>query len=260
MEIKRLEIKGLKNTRDLGGMPTKDGKTIVYGKLIRSGRLDSLPPKSVSKLKKIPFSTIVDLRIEPERLDHPNTIIPNKKYVKLPLLCTATPAITTERSMYKVYRDESKRIKNEFGNSDNYMIETYKHIILNDESKTALKEFLRLLLEEDGILWHCSGGKDRSGIVSMIVEGLLGVERENIIKDYVASHKFNRKKRRFVKIGFFLFISGKTQLKKVLIKLIQNLKRNFQKLLVIQIFLSFLKINSENIKIVGIIGEMVHFL
>ncbi len=231
MEIKRLKIKGLKNTRDLGGFKTTDGKTIVSGKLIRSGRLDKLPPASVHKLTQIPFSTIVDLRIPAEREKHPNTRIPNKEYITLPLLCTATPAITTDNSMYRVYNDESKRIKTEFGNTDNYMKETYKRIILNDESIDALKEFLKLLLEKDGVLWHCSGGKDRSGIISMIVEGLLGVNRETIINDYVASHRFNRKKRRLVKIGFFLFIYGKKQLKKVLIKLLTAKREYIESLL-----------------------------
>ena len=220
MDIQRLKIKALKNTRDLGGMKTTDGKTIVKGKLIRSGRLDKLPPASVNKLANIPFSTIVDLRLPAERHKNPNTIIPKKEYIKLPLLCTATPAITTDESMYRVYNEESKRIKTEFGNTDNYMKQTYKHIILNEESKVAFKTFLDILLEKDGVLWHCSGGKDRSGITAMIVEGLLGVDRETIIKDYTASHYFNRKKRRFVRLGFFLFIYGKRQLKKVLIKLL----------------------------------------
>lgn len=51
MRIQRLNLKKLDNTRDLGGMPTKDGRKIKRGKLIRSGRLYKLPAQTIDALK-----------------------------------------------------------------------------------------------------------------------------------------------------------------------------------------------------------------
>ena len=50
--IRKLQLKKLFNTRDLGGMPAADGKVIKHDKLIRSGKLYKLPPDTVKKLKK----------------------------------------------------------------------------------------------------------------------------------------------------------------------------------------------------------------
>ena len=192
-KIKRLRLKKLFNTRDLGGLPTADGRKIKKGKLIRSGKLYKLPQKTVEALKAMGVTTVIDLRIFAEQEQAPNTLWEGVKYVHLPVLCTATPGITTEKNMRKLMTEESKRIKTEFGTADNYMSQMYRFILTSEEPQACLKRALRLIIEnEDCILWHCSGGKDRAGILAMLVESLLGVSEEVIIADYVASIRFQR--------------------------------------------------------------------
>ena len=193
VNIKRMPLKKLFNTRDLGGIPTADGRTIKHGKLIRSGKLYKIPPKTVEALKKYGVTTVVDLRIFTEQEDAPDTLWDGVKYVHLPVLCTATPGITREKTMKRTMVIESKRIKNEFGTADNYMSEMYCSVLLNEEPQALLKTVLRLIIDNEGcILWHCSGGKDRAGIVAMLVESLLGVSEDVIVADFVASHRFQR--------------------------------------------------------------------
>lgn len=193
VQIKRLPLKKLFNTRDLGGLPTEDGRVIKHGKLIRSGKLYKIPTKTVETLKNYGVKTVIDLRIYTEQEDAPDTLWEGVKYVHLPVLCTATPGITRERSMRSTMVKESKRIKKEFGTADNYMAEMYCSILLNEEPQQLLKQALRLIIEnEDCILWHCSGGKDRAGVIAMLVESLLGVSEKVIIQDYVTSHRFQR--------------------------------------------------------------------
>lgn len=193
VKIRRLPLKKLFNTRDLGGLPTEDGKTIAHGKLIRSGKLYKLPEKTVDELKKLGVTTVIDLRIFTEKEEHPDTLWEGVKYVHLPVLCTATPGITREKSMRKTFVLESKRIKEEFGTADNYMIEMYCSILLSEEPQKMLAQAMRLIIENEGcILWHCSGGKDRAGILAMLVENLLGVSEEVIFTDFKASLKFQR--------------------------------------------------------------------
>jgi protein-tyrosine phosphatase len=202
MYIKRLRLKKLFNTRDLGDIPTGDGKHIVKGKLIRSGKLYKLPEETQQKLKDMGLKTVVDLRIAAEYEDYPDTIIDGVNYIHLPLLCTATTGITLERSMRKTMAVESRRIKSEFGNADNYMIAMYKTIVFSEESTVNLKQVMRLIIDNDDcILWHCSGGKDRAGIVTMLLLYLLGVDEDTIIIDYAASHFFQRKKFFWNRVG-----------------------------------------------------------
>lgn len=191
--IKRLHLKKLFNTRDLGGLPTQDGRRIKKGKLIRSGKLYKLPPKTVDALKAMGVKTVIDLRIYAEQEQDPDTVWEGVNYYHLPVLCTATPGITLEKNMRKLMVEESKRIKTEFGTAGNYMAEMYRYILTSEEPQQCLKKALRLIIEnEDCILWHCSGGKDRAGIISMLVESLLGVSEQVILTDYVASARFQR--------------------------------------------------------------------
>ena len=192
MHIKRLKLKKLFNTRDLGGMPTEDG-VIKKGKLIRSGKLYKIPESTIEALKKMNVTTVVDLRIFTECEQHPDTLWDGVKYVHLPVLCTATTGITREKSMSKTMAIESRRIKDEFGTADNYMVEMYRSILFSEEPKKYLSEAIHLIIEnEDCILWHCSGGKDRAGIIAMLIEGILGVDEKIILQDYIASHYFQR--------------------------------------------------------------------
>lgn len=195
MRIKRLKLKKLNNTRDLGGMRTADGREIRRGKLIRSGKLSDLPDKTISALKALGVTTVADLRINTERQQHPDTELEGINYYWLPVLCTPTLGVTTDETMRRTMVKESYRIKEEFGSADNYMIETYRSILFNEQPQEELKKFLRLVIDEEGcILWHCSSGKDRAGICAMLIESLLGVDEETILQDYMASRRFWRKK------------------------------------------------------------------
>ena len=206
MRIERLKLKRLSNTRDLGGFPAADGKKIRSGKLIRSGRLYKVPQSTVQALQNIGVSTIVDMRIERERLEYPCTPIPGARHINLPLICAATTGITSEKSMASTMLKESKRIKTEFGNADNYMKSVYEIILFSPESQQMLKEFLDLVRDEEGtILWHCNAGKDRTGISAMLLEFLLGVDEDLIIEDYCISEKyFQPSMRRAQRFGLFI--------------------------------------------------------
>lgn len=221
MHIKRLNLKGLRNTRDLGGMPTKDGGVIAKGKLLRSGKLYKLPEETVKALREYGVTTIVDLRIFTECDETPDTLWDEAEYYHLPILCTATPGITREKSMCRTMSIESRRIKSEFGNADNYMIEMYRSILFSEEPKRHLKDILRMIIDNEGcILWHCSAGKDRAGIVAMLVESLLGVDDKTIIQDYTMSKQFLRRKFFWNKFGLRI-VPLKRRFKKILIAMME---------------------------------------
>lgn len=191
--------------RDLGGFPAADGKTIKYGRLIRSGRLHKLPYKTVKALHDMKVDVVIDLRLDKEIEDRRPTLLEDAEYYYLPLVCTATPGITTGKSMAGTMHRESKRIKKEFGTADNYMISMYKFILFEPESQKKLKTVFDLLLKEENcIIWHCNSGKDRTGIVSMLIEGVLGVERELIIDDYMATRQIQLRRRRLQRFGMAL--------------------------------------------------------
>lgn len=202
--VKRLPLKKLFNTRDLGGFKAAGGKKIKHGKLIRSGKLSKIPPETVEALKKIGVTTVIDLRIFTEMEQAPDVLWEGVRYVHYPLLCTATPGITRDKSMRITMAKEARRIKDEFGTAENYMSAMYRSILMSEEPKRQLKPVLREIIDNQGcVLWHCSGGKDRAGIIAMLVESLLGVSEEDILTDFMASAHFQKKRFFWNKLAIF---------------------------------------------------------
>ncbi len=196
-----LKLKKLKNARDLGGLTTADGRMIKKGKLIRSGRLFDLPESTVEYLRSAGLTTVVDLRVAAECCDHPDIAFDGFKYVWNPIMPTPPPATACETvcgyesPMRRTMKRESYRLRREFQSIDDYMIQFYRNVLFNPDSQISIRRFMRVLIETDGgVLWHCASGKDRTGIISMLVESLLGVDEKTILDDYMASRRFWRRK------------------------------------------------------------------
>lgn len=205
MDIQKLHLQKLNNTRDLGGFPADGGRRIKHGKLIRSGKLYKLPRLTLSHLEKLGVTTVVDMRNGLERQDYPDSVIKGARQVNLPIELAGAQGITQIKSLTKIWREESKRIESEFGTADRYMQDVYERMLFDAQSQKTLKEFFSLVIEnENCILWHCSAGKDRTGIAAMLLEAVLGVDEELIIEDYVISNKFQRRKRTAQKIGLLI--------------------------------------------------------
>jgi len=68
-----------------------------------------------------------------------------------------------------------------------------------------LREFFRILLEDDGaVLWHCTQGKDRTGVVAAATLLALGVDRDEIMRDYMRTNRSCRFKNFWIFIGVTL--------------------------------------------------------
>ncbi len=216
MKTRRIRAKKLNNARDLGGLTTQDGRRIKCNKLIRCGQLYKLPTKTVGVLKQMGVTTVCDIRTYAGVNDKPDTLIGGVRYEWLPVICTPEPIKSDERTMRLTLKRESYRLKREFHNIDNYMIQMYKSVLFTEDGQASLRKFIRLVIDEDGcILWHCASGKDRTGICAMLIEGLLGIEENAIIEDYMSSRKFCRRKYFWNRIGL-IFAPIAISFKKIL--------------------------------------------
>lgn len=178
----------LHNTRDLGGMKTGDGRFIREHLLFRSGNLSDLSPNDVEALSKT-IHTVVDLRSDREREQKPDLVIPGAQNIHIPIVESFTEGITREKeSDMNLFRrfifkpDEAK----------DFMIGMYRAFTA-DGAVRQYGRFMQLLPDEAPVLWHCTAGKDRAGIASVIIEEALGVEREDIIEDYLKTNEYVKK-------------------------------------------------------------------
>ncbi len=183
---KLLSFQKLHNTRDLGGMKTTDGYTITPGELFRSGHLSDLTPEDIEDLSSM-AGTIIDFRSDNERQMQPDMEIPGAENIHIPIVEELRGGISREKdsdqdviSRFLFKPDEAKE----------YMCQMYRAFV-DDFSVKQYSRFLEILCrEEKPVLWHCTAGKDRARIASVIVEEILGVSRGDIVFDYLKTGEY----------------------------------------------------------------------
>ena len=183
----KLPLAGLRNTRDLGGMHTKNGR-IVSGKLIRSGHLYGATPEDLTLLKDR-IALIVDFRTEQERAEQPDPLVDSVENLHVPIFESLAAGITQDRKSI----DEAFAIVAQSPDlALRYMKNQYVGFVTDAYSIAQYGRFVRLLLaqREKAVLWHCTAGKDRAGFASLLVQELLGVARDDIFADYLQTNEY----------------------------------------------------------------------
>ncbi|MGW4275972.1 tyrosine-protein phosphatase [Streptomyces seoulensis] len=186
------QLAGVRNFRDVGGLPTVDGRRVRHGVLFRSGHLAHATAEDAVFLASLGLHTIFDFRNAADRrLEGPDVELPGVRNVNLPL---SDPADGAE--FWKMVRDgdlDQLRAILADGKGADRMIASYRTIV-----KERTGEHARVLhaLAEDSVpaLMHCAAGKDRAGLSIAVTLLALGVERDAIVADYLES---NAKHRRY---------------------------------------------------------------
>ncbi|MFE2283073.1 tyrosine-protein phosphatase [Streptomyces sp. NPDC059443] len=180
------ERTGVRNFRDVGGMPTTDGRKVKPGRLFRSGHLAHATETGAEFLGSLGLHTVFDFRNAADQaLEGPDVELPGVRNVNIPL---SDPA--DGREFWKMVRDgEAGQLHEVLGDGKavERMMRSYRGII-----KTRTAEHSRVVhaLAEDSVpaLLHCAAGKDRAGLSIAVVLLALGVEREAIVTDYLESN------------------------------------------------------------------------
>jgi protein tyrosine/serine phosphatase len=166
-----LELDGAVNVRDLGGLPTEDGRTTNHGVILRSDNLQELSDKDVRRLvDDLGLQTVVDLRTPTEvESSGPGPLVAEGlKHVNLDLI----PSWGAERAVPHEQREQGD----------------LSHFYMGylDDAPDAIVDALRVLADpaSGGTVVHCAAGKDRTGVVCAFALLVAGVPREDIVADY----------------------------------------------------------------------------
>jgi protein-tyrosine phosphatase len=167
-----VDLEGCHNFRDLGGYPARDGSRLRWRTLFRSAALHLLTPADVALLtREIGLGHVVDLRSSGEiAIDGRGRLASEDVRIHhLPLFDGAGT----------VSADLGARITL----SDRYFLMT-------EHAKGPIARVLRTLADaESPAVYHCAAGKDRTGVISAVLLGLLGVADEIIVADYAATQQ-----------------------------------------------------------------------
>ncbi len=185
------ELAGVRNFRDVGGLPTVDGRRVRHGVLFRSGHLAHATAEDAVFLSSLGLHTVFDFRnAADQKLEGADVELPGVRNVNLPL---SDPADGAE--FWRMVRDgdlDQLRSVLADGKGADRMISSYRLII---KERTAEHALVLRSLAEDSVpaLMHCAAGKDRAGLSVAVTLLALGVERDAIVDDYLKSSAKHRR-------------------------------------------------------------------
>ena len=165
-------MEGCFNFRDLGGYRTGEGRTVKWQRLFRADGLHRLTGSDLTRLADLGLVTVIDLRTGQELEEVGRISEPDLTYHHLPML-----DVLPDRTTYPAWVDAS------------YVAERYEGML--EKGADAVAEALLILADPASYpaVFHCTAGKDRTGLLAAVVLGLLGVSDEDIITDYTLSQE-----------------------------------------------------------------------
>lgn len=175
-----LPLDGCFNFRDLGGIMTTEGRYVKWGKLFRSDDLSQLSDKDLNYLTGISLISIVDFRTESEKKSADDR----------------KPSSVKEMYAYSITAGNLSNIEELFqmteAEATQFMIDMNQELVSDPAAIKQFKEMFALLQNEEHVplVFHCSAGKDRTGMAATLILYALGVDEETIRAEYLLSNQY----------------------------------------------------------------------
>lgn len=177
---RQVKLQGAINFRDLGGYAAADGRHVRWDRIFRSADISKLTDSDMTVLKDKHIGSVVDLRGTQESQKAPDRLNPGMDYI----LCPAgsdnalTDWMKAMASIKTAAAGDS--MMKSFYTRTEFLADRYKPF------------FARLLAlpDDKALLFHCTAGKDRTGIGAALLLYSLGVPYETIVNDYTATNYY----------------------------------------------------------------------
>ena len=167
------------NFRDIGGYRTVDGRWVRMGLAYRSDQLDHLSPGDLAVIAQLTPSLVVDLRTEKERHTGPDRLPPGAEGLVADVMADSPP--NAAAILQGTDPDAGVR----------FLIEANRQFVSLPSARAAYASLLsRVPLATQPVVYHCTAGKDRTGWGTAVLLTALGVPRETVIADYLASNGY----------------------------------------------------------------------
>jgi protein-tyrosine phosphatase len=173
---RRVEFEGAPNFRDLGGYPSAFGGITRWGCVFRAGRLDLLTADDLAEFERLGIRTVYDLRREEERLRAPDPIASIHVCLLSGVLANADMP------------DRASLVERDHGVQ--FMRDMYVGLLAHASSEIG--SIVTGLADPEAlpVVFHCTAGKDRTGVVAALILGALGVARETVLDDFELTGRF----------------------------------------------------------------------
>ncbi len=175
---REVALEGAVNFRDLGGYTATDYRRIALGRIYRAGDISKLTDADMDELKRRKIYTVVDFRGGEEAAAAPDRLLPGADYLLLP----AGNGNTTDLSAF---------IQGNTSGTD-VMVAFYSDVSVFKEKYRPFFRKLLMLPDTSAIVFHCSAGKDRTGIAAALFLYMMDIPIETIFADYVSTNEYRK--------------------------------------------------------------------
>ncbi len=169
-----VKLEGTSNFRDLGGYPAAGGKHVKWGHIYRSADISKLTDADLLALQSRHVALVCDLRGPQEVAQAPDRLPPGARRIELPA--------GSEKIDPRLLTGGAKNV-----NRDSLMRAVYTNTSFFQAKYKPMFDELLALPGDEALLFHCTAGKDRTGIGAALVLAALGVDRRTILQDYAAT-------------------------------------------------------------------------
>ncbi|QLL69160.1 tyrosine-protein phosphatase [Lactobacillus sp. 3B(2020)] len=192
MENQRLiELENGFNFRELGGYPTLDGATTKWHKLIRAAHMSDLNTRELAFLYDYGIRTVIDFRSSSEVATYPDHLSSFFRYIRIPVFDNDITESNASVDEIRKYFASSPKA------GFDRMMRVYRQLVISEQSHRAYQDFFRALIcggSIGGVLFHCSAGKDRTGMGAILLLNALNVPEKQIFQDYLMTNRYSTKR------------------------------------------------------------------
>lgn len=190
-----LPVEGIVNARDLGGY---EGFQVKKGQLLRAAHLANATSRDLAYLEMLGVATVIDFRKQDEKTGHYDKAVPGATYVDLPIDASGrVGAEITDEEKKKYVGKKKFNVKRAillaaFNEKAQIVAhQLYPNILFDPQCQKEMASFLRLVIErgDKPLLFHCTQGKDRTGVASALILAALGADRKIIVEDFDVTNK-----------------------------------------------------------------------
>jgi protein-tyrosine phosphatase len=167
--------------RDLGGLPTSDGVETRYGAVVRADSVSLLSEDGWRALVNYGIRTVLDLRGHHEREDDPPA--------ELPVEVVHVPFMEASEAEWEEIAEELEAVTAAARDDVTATRETYLIFLERFAANVAAAVRAVANAPEGGVVIHCVGGKDRTGLLAAFLLHLAGVSDEGVAADYALSEE-----------------------------------------------------------------------
>jgi protein tyrosine/serine phosphatase len=186
-----IDLDGVANMRDVGGLPTTDGGSIAHGRLLRSDNLQDLTEADVHTLvEELGVTDIVDLRSDIEvRIEGPGPLQVRElaEYHRHSLLRDEDHEVSAEEALVLPWSPRAAKPRPEPERRDEDYWASHYLGYLADRPDSVLGALEVIATSRGATIVHCAAGKDRTGTVVGLALSVAGVADDDVVADYVAT-------------------------------------------------------------------------